>query len=560
MLASWTLLPLILLLLAIPVYALALMLLFLSPPLLTVFSFRKTEADGERLAGREILIRLGIAWFAVPLVLLGFIAPVRALLLAVFGFFSNALAKFHEAHAPLYAVLQSLWGPLAVWKVDLFLGVYGVLALLFFFIMHAIRRNMLANQIRLMPTAKARSVAMGMAELSGKAIPLPGAPRDRPIIRSWFEKSGDGYTHRTDIQPFYLEDGTGMILIDPRGASVDSTFDMFSVNLHQVKLRQVVGEQEMHGAQLMPGDTVFVVGSVQLNRDEATRANDPAIVRPRKSSLFRLNYYDVFFVTNISEKSVLETFQKSIIRSWIKIAVLIAITAWMPINSWTNLAQLTTLDPGAPPEIIRGLSAQGILERPMRVNGGGEASLLQALEAIRSDSGNVNAYMGTLERERLGHFAIPVLQAKLDDINSAGFGNAIHWLARLNALPPGFWGIENGDEGDGETLVHRVALRRVGTILRISYRAHFNRSQPINEYVAARSLVVRLKSLETGQARSVSFPAEVGWNIAIDKLAFDDVVAGNYEVTISVRREFSEGTFGRYDTGSRPLPTMKAQF
>ena len=75
MLARWVLLPLLLLLLAIPAYALALMLLFLSPPLLTVFSFRKTEADGEHLTGREILIRLGIAWFVVPLALLGFIAP-----------------------------------------------------------------------------------------------------------------------------------------------------------------------------------------------------------------------------------------------------------------------------------------------------------------------------------------------------------------------------------------------------------------------------------------------------------------------------------------------------
>lgn len=89
--------------------------------------------------------------------------------------------------------------------------------------------------IRNLPTAKARSVAMGMAELCG-TVRLTATPGLSSPIRgvpcAWWrvqvlETRGSGKHRRTltllDVAvstPFHLEDDTGRILVEPEGAEV----------------------------------------------------------------------------------------------------------------------------------------------------------------------------------------------------------------------------------------------------------------------------------------------------------------------------------------------------
>ena len=74
----------------------------------------------------------------------------------------------------------------------------------------------------------------------------------------------------------------------------------------------------------MPGDPVFVLGSVQINDDPASRDDNPVVIKPRKPSLLRLNYYDLFFLGTGSEREQLTAFAESIRRGWTGIAMLLA--------------------------------------------------------------------------------------------------------------------------------------------------------------------------------------------------------------------------------------------
>jgi len=93
------------------------------------------------------------------------------------------------------------------------------------------RRWTIAN----IPTSKARSVAMGMAELKGKARCAWDKPCVSPVRGLscvWYlviadRTEGSGKNRRTRVLlrrevgvPFHLEDDTGRVLVDPAGAEV----------------------------------------------------------------------------------------------------------------------------------------------------------------------------------------------------------------------------------------------------------------------------------------------------------------------------------------------------
>ncbi len=112
-------------------------------------------------------------------------------------------------------------------------------------------------------------MAIRLAELKGKAVPLKGKPADEPIMRVWLESTGDGYSTRDKVDPFYLDDGTGRILVDPSGASINAEGGTFGIALHQAILKQFTQRKSFPESRLMPGDTVHLVGSVQVNRNRA---------------------------------------------------------------------------------------------------------------------------------------------------------------------------------------------------------------------------------------------------------------------------------------------------
>jgi len=99
---------------------------------------------------------------------------------------------------------------------------------------NGMKRFIFAQRIKNTPTSKVRSAAAGLVELSGKAA--KGKSIKSPIsgkacvywgmVAEYYYKSrhASGWSrfYRDEsVEPFFLEDGTGRMLIDPRGAEVD---------------------------------------------------------------------------------------------------------------------------------------------------------------------------------------------------------------------------------------------------------------------------------------------------------------------------------------------------
>lgn len=91
----------------------------------------------------------------------------------------------------------------------------------------------LKQHIENTPTSKARSLAMGLVELQGRAVrkyalvsPVSQMPCVFYRLRKYCRDSKNNWRleHSTDSGhvPFYLEDDTGKVTIDPRGASVSA--------------------------------------------------------------------------------------------------------------------------------------------------------------------------------------------------------------------------------------------------------------------------------------------------------------------------------------------------
>ncbi|MDD2655646.1 MAG: GIDE domain-containing protein [Candidatus ainarchaeum sp.] len=102
------------------------------------------------------------------------------------------------------------------------------------------QRRLLIQRIKNTPTSKVRSAAAGLVELFGKAVCKDGM--DSPVsqrrcafwrIHGEYYQPGKHGGWRTILRkdsstPFYLEDETGKMLIDPKGAEVDIPQDFQS--------------------------------------------------------------------------------------------------------------------------------------------------------------------------------------------------------------------------------------------------------------------------------------------------------------------------------------------
>ena len=129
------------------------------------------------------------------------------------------------------------------------------------------------------------------------------------------------------------DDGTGRILVDPKGVSINSEGGTFGIALHQAILKMVTRKDGYPESQLVPGDTVNLVGSVQVNRGSAEYGEEDVIVKPRESSFLSLNFYDLFLISNIGEKALLEGLRKSYKRGWMNVLIGMAFGAWLSISS-----------------------------------------------------------------------------------------------------------------------------------------------------------------------------------------------------------------------------------
>jgi hypothetical protein len=157
--------------------------------------------------------------------------------------------------------------------MEIFLALLGLLLLYYGF--KLLRQKRLIEDV---PSSKVRSVAMGLAELKGAArqkdplvAPLTGAVcvyyrytieelRSRSKDRSEWVLVDSGES----AQPFYLEDDTGTILVDPVGADT-----MLRKDHEEIKRDGgwTSRKRRYREWRLVPGERVYVLGSVRKTRD-----------------------------------------------------------------------------------------------------------------------------------------------------------------------------------------------------------------------------------------------------------------------------------------------------
>jgi len=196
------------------------------------------------------------------------------------------------------------------------------------------------------PTSKCRSVAMGFVEVAGRATgerTIPSLIGGLPcyctqILIERYEKRGKSSRwvnihERRMGTPFFLEDATGRVKVDPEGAELDvpaeleyghsSTPNLLGMTLERLKAAghssgslsslfysycarngiSAMGQMRFSERNLAPGDPVYVLGSAEEQRgvqDEQERI----IIRKGK-------HHPWFFIAESSEKEILKKMGRS---------------------------------------------------------------------------------------------------------------------------------------------------------------------------------------------------------------------------------------------------------
>ena len=504
----------------------------------------------QSIIAKEVLAKFVLAVFVAPLAILAIAAPLRAVMLATLSFFPEWMAKFDEIHGYLYDWLAPVFGNLSPYWLDVCWGLLGMGTIFLLALGDSIRRNKLNRQIEILPTSSIRSVAIGLAELKGKAVPLGRKSAGKPIMRRWRESTSDGSRWVDHVEPFLLDDGTDRILVDPRGVSVQGSSSYFQVGMHQAILKELDPRDVFTESRLMPGDDVYLVGNVQINddREDADYEADygEVVVKPKRSSWFSMNFYDLFFISNISEEALLASFRKSVKRGWSMIVVVMLFGAWLSIFALTNVLQIESSDIEAAPEYLRFVSTPTTLERQVRVPGVGRNSTLEFMKMLEEgDPDKSDAIMGKLHELKLTRLVLPLLTSQATNIDHRGFGIANYWLDKLDERPAKLWGVEfmnSTSKYSNNHYVERLMTRYDDNRLFVSYRAVVLDKPPSKRLeFEGRHVVIELVHKETGKKYEAEFKAEIGINEAVDVEAFEFLYPGDYEIAAFVRTSYRSG-------------------
>lgn len=143
------------------------------------------------------------------------------------------------------------------------------------------------RRLRNLPTSTTRSAALGLAELAGTARSMDGTPviGRRDAQGGW-------------MRPFFLEDETGRIAVDPSGLHVRGGFQPVErfrrmwqslyttdwIRLMSGQLCEAVLQRKPGNLyELRDGDRVYVLGSVETNLDAPPGALDADRLVVRRS-------------------------------------------------------------------------------------------------------------------------------------------------------------------------------------------------------------------------------------------------------------------------------------
>jgi hypothetical protein len=201
---------------------------------------------------------------------------------------------------------------------------------------HGFRMLSHKRLIENIPTSKIRSLALGLVEITGKAIAFEGSIRSSPFtgkdcIYYFFrveEHRRQGKNSRWvtvkkgEYRPeFYLQDDTGKVLVDPAGAEVnvpkDFEYNSGLLNDPPVQVKEFLKANDISHDSFLglnkrmryseyliePGDTVYVIGTAGNNpvlahtEDEHT---SKLIIKKGENEKF-------FYVSDRSEKELVSS-------------------------------------------------------------------------------------------------------------------------------------------------------------------------------------------------------------------------------------------------------------
>lgn len=188
------------------------------------------------------------------------------------------------------------------------------------------------RQVDALPRSKARSAVIGLAEFEGAVRLLP-------------ERADALKGAAIEVQPFLLEDETGLIPVDPRGAAIRPPGDAGTA----LQLNEVEGG-------LHEGDRVYVIGNVQ-RRDAGSPGmgtSDRLVVRPLRQTLVaspvgRLLFpsghqpadreaSNIFIVDKGSELNVTRRLRLSLWDFCVGSALYLGCSLWLVQAAWPWLA------------------------------------------------------------------------------------------------------------------------------------------------------------------------------------------------------------------------------
>lgn len=296
-----------------------------------------------------------------PLIIAGVCAPVRAVFVAIHMSTNPVIDDFCPWVLPWYDV--------GIGAVGTIFGIFGG----FIFVFQTLRQSRLIENL---PTSKARSAALGLAEFEGIARSVEnrnlfkeevkneesfmetwdGAPKDRIVLLGkWWVSGNEGMSPASQkaSSRFYLEDDSGRILVDPTGVDIGGPGGGEVRSIILTKRHNSVSHQNHIGNvwTLMPGDPVYLIGSVEVNEEALPDAtgSDRLVVRP-SSRLSQTNFLrrlilgsakwlpgkdvqDIFLLTDTNEIGASSMLSKSI-RFWVILAILFTASSfWLLLHS-----------------------------------------------------------------------------------------------------------------------------------------------------------------------------------------------------------------------------------
>jgi hypothetical protein len=232
------------------------------------------------IASRAFREQMGVTVFGYllwplvwPVLLVSIMVPALALVLAAslhyYGQVPPELLQipnlvYRELPADLRHVLPQPDLSLRDWaNVCVFAGIIGFSSNCVYLFLDVPWRLKQIRQVQTLPRSKARSVAVGLAEFEG-------------VVRAAGANAVVSRANPPEAQPFYLEDETGRILVDPRGAAIRAG----SLSGAHLQLNEIE-------AGIRDGERVYVIGFAQPHAPGSTVApdSDALVVQPLRQSL-----------------------------------------------------------------------------------------------------------------------------------------------------------------------------------------------------------------------------------------------------------------------------------